>query len=477
MEWHERIIGREAEKKLIAKYQESDKSELVALYGRRRVGKTYLVRCFFQDGFDFWHTGIYEASKSLQLREFSKKLNSDVKPADWFEAFDLLKEHLLSLKKDKVTVFLDELPWMDTRNSDFLKAFSSFWNSWPMGTTLLKLYVCGSSTTWMLNKFIGDKGGLYGRTSRTIYLKPFTLAETEQYLSMIKKFSLSRKQVLDLYMVMGGIPYYLDMLDPDLSVSRNIDLLFFGENAPLKTEYEFLFRSLFQNGDRYRRVVEILSSKLKGLTRKEILQHLKSDGGSLTRILEDLSACDFIRSYGAIGKKSKDCLYQLTDLFCLFHLKFVSIEREQDEHYWSNVPEGKKNAWNGYAFEQVCLHHIPQIKAKLGISGVFSNVYSWKTQPFTDKDGISWDGGQIDLLIDRRDDVINICEIKYSSEPYVITKDYERHIMERISLFRRITNTRKQLVNTFITTYGVKKGIQSSSIESEITMDDLFKAY
>ena len=475
MEWYDKIVGREAERKLLQIYQESEKSELVALYGRRRVGKTYLIRCTFRDEFDFSFTGMYETSKTLQLRRFAKQLGVDETPKDWFEAFDLLRDHLIALKKKTVTVFLDELPWMDTRNSHFLEAFSMFWNTWPMGTSLLKLYVCGSSTSWMLNKFIGDKGGLYGRTSRTIYLRPFTLRETGQYLTSVKNFTLTHRQILDIYMIMGGIPYYLDMLDPELSVNRNIDELFFASNAPLRAEYEFLFRSLFSNSDRYRKVVEILSQKLKGMTRKEILETLKSDGGSLSKVLEDLSACDFIRSYSAIGKKSKSCIYQLTDLFCLFHIRFVTNEREQDEHYWTNLPEGMKNAWSGYAFEQVCLHHIPQIKNKLGISGVFSNVFSWNSGPFTDDDGTKWNGGQIDLLIDRRDDVINICEIKYSSEQYVITKDYEHHMMDRISLFRHCTHTRKSLLNTFITTYGVKKNIHSTSIQKEVTMDDLFK--
>ena len=475
MEWYDKIVGREAERKLLQRYQESEKSELVALYGRRRVGKTYLIRCTFRDEFDFSFTGMYETSKTLQLRRFAKQLGVDETPKDWFEAFDLLRDHLIALKKKTVTVFLDELPWMDTRNSHFLEAFSMFWNTWPMGTSLLKLYVCGSSTSWMLNKFIGDKGGLYGRTSRTIYLRPFTLRETGQYLTAVKNFTLTHRQILDIYMIMGGIPYYLDMLDPELSVNRNIDELFFASNAPLRAEYEFLFRSLFSNSDRYRKVVEILSQKLKGMTRKEILETLKGDGGSLSKVLEDLSACDFIRSYSAIGKKNKSCIYQLTDLFCLFHIRFVTHEREQDEHYWTNLPEGMKNAWSGYAFEQVCLHHIPQIKNKLGISGVFSNVFSWNSGPFTDDDGTKWNGGQIDLLIDRRDDVINICEIKYSSEQYVITKDYEHHMMDRISLFRHCTHTRKSLVNTFITTYGVKKNIHSTSIQKEVTMDDLFK--
>lgn len=473
MNWYEKIVGREYEKKLLESYYSSDKSELVALYGRRRVGKTYLIKCTFQDTFDFYFSGIYEGSKNLQIKEFSKPL-TDNTPSDWFEAFNILKEYLLSLNKDKVVVFLDEIPWMDTPKSNFLKAFSYFFNTWPMGRTLLKLYVCGSSTTWMIDKFIGDKGGLYGRTSRNIYLKQFTLGETEKYLNEIKNFHLSQKQVLDIYMVLGGIPYYLDMLDPELTVDQNIDMLFFSDFAPLKTEYSFLFRSLFKNGDKYRKVVEILSQKLKGLTRQEIVKEIGTDGGSLTTILKDLSSCDFIRSYNAIGKKSNDAIYQLTDLFSLFYVKFVTAQ--QDEQFWSNLPEGKKNSWAGYAFEQTCLHHIKQIKSKLGISGVFSNIYSWSSKPFSDDDGIIWDGGQIDLLIDRRDDVINICEIKYSNDEYIITKEYEKKLLNRTSLFRKITKTKKSLYNTFISTYGLKRNIHSGIVQSEITMNDLFKS-
>ena len=473
MQWYEKIVGREYEKELLQSYYNSDKSELVAIYGRRRVGKTYLIKCTFKDTFDFYFSGIYEGSKNLQIKEFSKSL-TDKTPSDWFEAFAILKDYLLSLNKDKVVVFLDEITWIDTPKSNFLKAFSSFFNTWPMGRTLLKLYVCGSSTTWMIDKFIGDKGGLYGRTSRNIYLKQFTLGETEKYLNEIKNFHLSQKQVLDIYMILGGIPYYLDMLDPELTVDQNIDMLFFSNFAPLKTEYSFLFRSLFKNGDKYRKVVEILSKKHKGLTRQEIVKELGTDGGSLTTILKDLSSCDFIRSYSAIGKKSNDSLYQLTDLFSLFYVKFVSSH--QDEHFWSNLPVGYKNSWAGYAFEQACLHHIKQIKAKLGITGVFSNIYSWNSKPFIDNDGISWDGGQIDLLIDRRDDVINICEMKYSNDEYVITKEYEKRLINRTSLFKKVTKTKKSLYNTFISTYGIKRNIHSSIVQSEITMDDLFKS-
>lgn len=476
------FVGRIYESKQIKGCYDSGKSELVAIYGRRRVGKTYLVKQMFDEDFDFWFTGLYETPKEQQLIQFgrvlSEKSNREIpKLNDWFSAFEELRKYLLFLKKKKVVVFLDELPWMDNAKSCFISAFSYFWNMWPSNDTLLKLYVCGSATTWMVNKLIGDKGGLYGRVTCSIYLAPFTLRETEEFLKKTKHIEMNRHQILELYMILGGIPYYLDMLDRDLPLSKNIDKLFFRENAPLKTEYEFLFSSLFKDSGSYRKVIEALAGKLKGLTREEIIKTTKiRDGGTLTEILNNLSLCDFIREYSAIGKKERGSIYQLSDLFVLFYLQFVQKGNSQDASYWSNISfSNEKNAWSGYAFEQVCLHHIKEIKAKLGITGVLSNTYSWFSRPFTDADGTKWKGGQIDLLIDRKDDAINLCEIKYANDQYEIKAQYEEHLRERASLFKKVTGTRKALLNTFITTYGVKQNIHSAIVQSEVRMDDLFK--
>ena len=481
-EENKQLIGRVYEQQLVKDYFDSPKSEHVAVYGRRSVGKTYLIKRCFDEKFDFWFTGMYETSKSVHLRQFARELSkySSKKcevPKDWFEAFEMLNNYLLSLGKEKVVVFLDELPWMDNKKSNFLQAFSYFWNMWSSEKTVLKLYVCGSATTWMLDKFVGDKGGLYGRTSRTIYLSPFTLGETELFLEKMKGFELTRKQILELYMIFGGVPYYLDMLSKDLPVSKNIDNLFFSEGAPLRTEYDFLFRSLFNESGSYKKVIEALSSKMKGLSKSEIVEATKiKQGGTLTEILNNLCSCDFIRKYTAIGKPEKDCIYQLTDLFSLFHLRFVAKNSGQDASFWSNMDSSPaKNTWSGYAFEQVCLHHIKQIKSKLSILGVLSNTYSWFSKPFVDKDGSEWNGGQIDMLIDRKDDVINICEMKFVSSEFEITEKYDEHLRERDALFKKVTKTRKALHHTFVTTYGVKKNKYSGIVQNEVTMDDLFE--
>ncbi len=475
------LIGRAEETSLLEEYYSSNKSELVAVYGRRRVGKTYLICETLEGRFDFDYTGKYKVAAKVQISEFQKELNrhtkdEDGEAKDWFEAFDNLKDYLLGLKKDRVVVFLDELPWMDTAKSNFIAALSTFWNGWRSKKTLLKLYVCGSATTWMVDKFIGDKGGLYGRVSRPIYLAPFTLLETEQYLNDIKKMKYGRKIVLDTYMIFGGIPYYLDMLNNRKPLSENVDDLLFANNAPLKPEFDFLFRSLFKDSSNYRRVIEYISKKMVGQTREEISENCNLTGGELTKILNNLAACDFIRCYMSPGKKKRSKVYQLTDMFSLFYLRFVSKNAGTDEHFWTNLGKtGKKSTWSGYAFEQVCLNHIPQIKARLGISGILSNSYAWSRKKFTDTDGVEWAGGQIELIIDRNDGVMNVCEMKYSSDEYIINPKYAKDIKERMAMFRVSEKTKKDLRCTFVTIYGVRRNPSSDVVAYEVVLDDLFK--
>lgn len=476
------IVGRKYEQQLILERCESGKAELVAVYGRRRVGKTFLIRKIFDDKFAFSFTGMYEVSRSVQLEYFRSVLQQYSRQPvprlkDWFMAFDALRQYLETLlSQEQVVVFLDELPWMDTPKSNFMAAFGAFWNTWASTKPNVKIFVCGSATTWMLSHLIGDKGGLYGRVSRAIYLAPFSLGETEEFLQDIKEMKLSRRQVLEIYMILGGIPYYLDMLENGTPIDTMIDRLFFEQGAPLKGEFDFLFRSLFKDSNIYRNVIEVLSSKMKGMNRKELMDSLKlKSGGQLTEVLDNLLKCDFIRRYSAIGKTERDAMYQLTDLFSLFHLRFVANNNGQDEHFWSNMRnEGSRLAWSGYAFEQVCFHHVAQIKKALGISGILSNVYSWSCRPFVATDGSEWKGGQIDMLIDRADGAINICEMKYAQSEYVIDADYEQRLRERMASFAAVTKTKKALLHTFVTTYGVKRNIHSGMVNSEVKMDDLF---
>lgn len=474
------IIGREKEQKILHTVCEEKEARLVAVYGRRRVGKTYLIKQFFNEQFDFFFTGSFETPMKVQLALFNEALQKYnhrrfPMPKNWFEAFGQLQDYLSCVRKERIVVFLDELPWMDTAKSMFIKAFGYFWNSWASTRNGLTLIVCGSATSWMIDKIIGDKGGLYGRVSRSIYLAPFNLHEVEQFLTQKKGIIWNRYQILEAYMILGGIPYYLDMLDKDLPFDQNIDELFYRNNAPLRTEYDFLFRSLFKSASIYRQVVELLAKKNKGLTLKEIKETITDyNGGALTTALNNLCRCDFIRRYSSYGKKERGSIYQLTDLFSLYYLKYIAGHSGLDEHYWSNLKESARNAWAGYAFEQVCLHHISQIRAKLSIKGVLTNICTWSSPKHIDKDGSEWPGVQIDLLLCRSDHIIDICEMKYSKDLFTITGEYEKHLRERTNAFVHLTKTRDATHTILVTTYGLKQNMYSGSIYATITMDDLF---
>jgi hypothetical protein len=325
--------------------------------------------------------------------------------------------------------------------------------------------VCASATTWMRDKLFGNKGGLYNRMTNVLYLSPFSLAETEEYLQS-RSIAFNRYQILETYMILGGIPLYLSMLEKELSLAQNIDQLFFATNAKLKSEYKFLFSSLFRESTVCKNIVKLLAKKASGMTRQEIIEALKlSTGGKLSTMLNDLIDSDFIRPYTGLGKKERETVYQLCDLFTLFYLRYVASYTGNDIHHWSNMTDSpSKRAWSGYAFEQVCFHHIKQIKAKLGISGIESNVYSYRNTDF-----------QIDMLIDRRDQVINLCEMKFSLSEFEIDKQYDEHLRRRRELFRNFTSTKKSLYITMITTYGIKQNIYSGDVQSEVTGEDLFE--
>lgn len=473
MQYRETIIGRHREQEILQACCDSHRAEFVAVYGRRRIGKTYLVKQFFADCFDFYATGIYQVSRSLQLRHWQEQLQhySGVKrprPKDWFEAFGQLREHLATLShQPRIVIFIDELPWFDTPKSGFIRALDLFWNSWAADQANLKLITCGSATTWMTNKLLGDKGGLHNRVTRPLRLAPFTLAETEAYLQSLS-IEWERPTILDAYMVMGGIPFYLSMLQPSMSLEQNINTLFFGEDATLATEYDFLFRSLFNEAALYRRVVEVIVSKVKGLTRSEIVAAVKAtDSGYLSEVLDNLIKCSFVRRYQSFGKRDRDAVYQVTDMYTLFYLRFVKGYAGMDTHAWSNVKEGVRNAWAGYAFEQVCMLHADQIKRTLGIAGIATSICSWRCQ-------MPEGGGQIDMVIDRADRCVDLCEIKYSIGQYELTKDYVDTLRQRRELFRSVTGTSKSLRLTFITTAGLKPNKYTSAVQSSITLDNLF---
>ena len=475
------IIGRSKEQQELIDIYNSGRPEFVVVQGRRRVGKTYLVRELFEGKMTFYHTGLSPAEISpetgglmkLQLESFYSSLvrygYNGSAPHTWIEAFDKLRDLLESKREtERQVVFIDELPWMDTPRSYFISAFEHFWNGWGSSRSNLMLIVCGSSTSWINDKIINNKGGLYNRLTAEIILMPFTLGECEQLYRHLG-ISMDRFDQLQAYMIFGGIPYYIIMMDKRLSLAQNVDNLFFVKNAKLKDEYSRLFHSLFTNSEDYMSVVSLLGKKRIGYTRKEIAEKTQiAYGGGLTNILKALEAGCFIESYIPYKGSRRDVCYRLVDPFCLFYTNFLGGKRSSDPHFWqNNLLMPTLTAWRGFAFENICTLHIDQIKRVLGIGGVYTECSSWKSKA-------SADAAQIDLVIDRADHVVNLCEMKYTVGDFRIDKSYDADLRRKISTFIEETQCRSSVHLTLVTTYSLERNEYSGRVQSVITMDDLF---
>lgn len=473
------MIGRKKEIDILANAYSSNKSELIAVFGRRRVGKTYLIRSFFEGKINFEITGLKDGTKEQQLRNFAYSMKDARKiidlptvPKDWLEAFYQLKTYLETLEtpsKRKV-VFIDELPWIATVKSDFLTGFSYFWNSYGSKENIVVI-ICGSATAWMIQKIINDKGGLHNRVTRRIHLQAFTLSETEAYFQE-KQIAFDRYQLLLLYMTMGGIPHYLDQVEGGKSAVQNIDEICFQPQGLLRTEFNNLYSSLFNNPERYEAIISALSSTWKGMNRMEIIAKANiSDGGGLTMMLQELEQSGFISSYMPFGKRKKDMLFRLTDCYSLFYLKFIRDLPDKETISWQGVSQTQTwKTWCGYAYENICLHHIDKIKVGLGIAGVNSNQYSFISKKTEEIEGV-----QIDILIDRQDNVISLCEVKFYNDELVLTKLDADNLRRKKSVFRYVTGTKKQIFIVLITTFGLIKNKHSLGlVDNVLDMNDLF---
>jgi len=474
------MIGRKQEQQQLQACLDSNQSEFLIVYGRRRIGKTYLVREFFHNQFAFSYVGGHQLTKKEQLQYFAEALqeysNTLVAPSlnDWHAAFAYLKELLKSKpEEERKVLFIDEMPWIDTPHSDFVKELEMFWNGWAATRKDIILIACGSATSWMTDHLLSNQGGLHNRITRQIYLRPFTLQETESLLEE-SGCHWDRFQITQCYMVLGGVPYYLKMIDGRQSLAQNIDRLFFEKNAPLRNEFQELYPALFNNSDKYITIVEALAAKREGMEKTEISKTTKISGGWLTKILTNLEQCDFIVGYSRFGNKVKNAIYRLTDFYSLFYLKFVAPHNHNDTHFWMHSLQAPGiAAWQGLTYKLVCLSHVEQIKRKLGINGILTSVSCWRNKGQATGEEPK-PRTQIDLVIDRADRIINLCEVKFTNEPYAITSDYAMRLRTRMAIFKTETKTRKAVATTFITTFGILPGKHSSIAQSEVTMDDLY---
>jgi AAA+ ATPase superfamily predicted ATPase len=471
------LIGRKTEIALLEKISNAEKSAFVAVYGRRRIGKTFLIRKTLDDKFTFQVTGSTNSNLKYQLLNFHSALQKyfpimDTKPPakNWFEAFQQLIRCLEQSGEGRKVVFLDELPWMDTPQSFFMSALEHFWNSWASARSDVMLIVCGSAASWMIGNLLNNRGGLHNRITHRINLEPFTLNETEAFLKQ-NAGVFDRYQIAQLYMILGGIPFYLEQIETGESVTQNIDRLCFRPNAPLRQEFDNLYGSLFKKSERHIAVIETLAKKLKGLSRNELIKLAKlPEGGGATKILKELEESNFIRKYREFGKFQKNMLYQLTDFFSIFYLKFMTDHNLEDRNTWLNSLDNPQiRAWNGFAFERLCLMHTDCIKKALGIAGVQTQTSAWLGVSDSQK-------AQVDLVIDRRDRVINLCEMKFSIKKFAINKQYAEELRTKIGLFKEITETNKSVYLTFITTFGLETNEYAAAlVQNSLTMDVLFE--
>jgi len=471
------VAGREDEIKLMEKQLKLTQSSFVAVYGRRGIGKTFLIRQVYAKQMVFECSGINENSTALQLENFYlilsklyKKVNRESAPANWLQAFDLLQQYISSLKStSKKIIFLDKISWFDTAKSGFKAALDNFWNQYLSKRKDTILVICGSAASWIINKVINDKGGLHNRITCKIAMQPFTLKETASFLKM-NKISLVFKDIVELYMATGGIPFYLNDIEPGESVPQIIQRLFFSSTAPLKDEFNNLYAALYKNSGDHVAIVKVLAAKNKGLTRSEIIKQTKiTSGGALTNILQELISCGFIKPIFPVNKAKEDVLYRLMDEYTIFYFKFIA-DGKGNRRWLDIFNTNTYKVWCGFAFENICLRHTGSIKKALGITGILTSEYSWQQQG--DKLNACT---QIDLLIDRNDNAINLCEAKFYNTFFEVSKQYAATLLYKKSLFLTQTKSRKNIFITIITPYGcLVNKYYNSTVTNQLSANDLF---
>jgi len=400
---------------------------------------------------------------------------------NWNETFKLLTDLIDRIPKNKkVIIFLDELPWMATRKSRLLDAIDYYWNQYWSKENRIKLIVCGSSASWIINKIINNKGGLYNRVTETIHLKPFTLSETQEYL-ISNNIRLNLKQVTQLYMVTGGVPFYLSKIERGCSATQAIEALSFDSKALLFNEFDGLFESLFENADAYVEIVTLIAKYHNGIAQEELFKKLvkSSKGKTGIKRLKDLENAGFIMSFVPHFHIKRGVYYRIIDEYALFYLQWVvSLKSTRmssvlKKGYWKSLTKTPKwLSWSGYAFETICYKHLNQIREALNLPPT-SIPNSWRYTPTKE---LSSRGAQIDLLFDRNDNAITVCEIKHTEKPFVIDKTYSENLKRKLEVFQKITGTKKQLFLVIISASGIKENKYSEElISGVVTLDDLFK--
>lgn len=467
-----KIVGRELEIAKLTSAINSDRSELIAIYGRRRIGKTYLTREFFRDRIIFSFIGLNNEVRSSQIENFMLKLaevstqfKDEELPESWLQAFSKLKQFLKGIRqtKKKKVIFIDEFPWADSQRSGFLAAFENFWNDFCTMRSDLIVVVCGSAASYMVKKIIRNRGGLHNRITRKIKLEPFTLKETKALLRY-KGIVMPNIEILKIYMAFGGVAEYLEYLEPGDSAVTAIDRLCFQKGAQLENEFDDIFISLFEERAYHEKIISALAkSPKKGLKRNELLVELGiPSGGSFSKSLKELILSGFVLKYDSITNNRKTTRFRIYDEFCSFHIQFIVPFKGSR---WTQIFQKQEyKSWCGYAFETICLKHVAEIKKALNCDQIESKNYTWSNNK-----------AQVDLVIDRSDGVVNLCELKFYNDEFTVTPDYAMKLRNKETEFRLATGSKKGLYTTMITTWGVKGAHSIGLVTDEVKMGALFE--
>ncbi len=472
------MIGRKKEVKRLKAALLAKKSSFIAITGRRRVGKTFLIDTTLGRHYCFSMTGIQNGDKTSQLFNFSVKLSeyanseSPMHFDSWQKAFVQLRQYLQTLSKEqKQVIFIDELPWVSTARSGFIQLLAHLWNDFLSKEKHFILVICGSATSWITQKIINDKGGLHNRVSEIIHLKPFSLSETKLFLKS-HQLRLTNLQIAKIYMTFGGIPFYLEQIKKGESFAVAIERICFSETGILRNEYRNLYESLFNNASVHQSIVQVLAEAPSGLNYQEILEKLKAkSNGSYTRAMDELVISDFVISISSFNKKKKGIYYRLIDEYSIFYHRFIKDNKKYVPGIWQQLAATQAyKVWSGYAFEDLCYKHFKEIKKALGIESVYTEISSLRVQKDKEQEGF-----QIDLIIDRKDDTINLCEMKFYDSVFAIDKKQYETLRNRKALFQEYTGTKKQLFTTLISSNGIKDNDYANEIvDSEVTLEDLF---
>lgn len=476
------LVAREPEQAVLQQALRSRDPELIAVFGRRRIGKTFLVRQFFGDQIAFEVTGSHAGDMTTQLEAFATAMSRATDapgplaaPSSWVDAFRQLEAHLQRKLGGprKCVVFFDELPWLATRRSGFLSAFEHFWNGWASAQPGLVVVICGSAASWMLQKVVKQRGGLHNRVTRRIRLRPLTLGETERYL-IARGVHLDRHQILELYMAFGGVPHYLNQVRPGWSAAQSIDEACFRRDGLLRDEFKQLYAALFEHSTRHESVIRALASRRSGLERAELLEATGlASGGTTTKILEELEESGFIARRAPLGRQRRDARYQLTDAYSMFFLAWIERHRGTTEGAWHRYRSSPRfRAWSGLTFEAICLGHVGALKRALGIGAVESEDAPWRHAA----EGGDDEGAQVDLVLDRADRSVTLCEMKFVDHEFVIDKAYAHELERKRRVFRRVTQTSKTVFLALVTIYGLRDNLHAQRLAMQVvTMQDLFE--